>query len=96
MDCYELVWKRSAERELRKLPREVIAALVLLAEGLVCDPYPPGARWRPAYLAGALRRLPPDLHRRGRPAGRAGHPRRSSARGVSLNLCRPGLAPERR
>lgn len=49
MDCYELVWKRSAERELRKLPREVIAALVLLAEGLVCDPYPPGAR----KLAGA-------------------------------------------
>lgn len=44
MAFYRLVWKPSAERELRKLPREVIARLVALAESLAHDPYPPGAK----------------------------------------------------
>ncbi len=49
MACFEVVWKRSAERELRKLPREAIAHLIALAESLATDPRPPGAR----KLAGA-------------------------------------------
>lgn len=44
MASYELIWKPSAEKELRKLPREVIARLVELAESLVANPFPPGAR----------------------------------------------------
>lgn len=44
MAFYKLVWKPSAERELRKLPREVIARLVALAESLARDPYPPDAK----------------------------------------------------
>jgi mRNA interferase RelE/StbE len=44
MACYSLVWKRSAERELRKLPREVIMRLVALAESLRQDPFPSGVK----------------------------------------------------
>ncbi|TAN51981.1 MAG: type II toxin-antitoxin system RelE/ParE family toxin [Methylococcaceae bacterium] len=44
MACYRLVWKSSAEKELRKLPREVISRLVELAETLVVNPFPLGAR----------------------------------------------------
>ena len=48
MDRYELVWKRG-RAGAAQAPREVIAALVLLAEGLCAIRYPPGAR----KLAGA-------------------------------------------
>lgn len=44
MASFRLVWKPSAERELRKLPREAIARLVSLAESLAANPYPPGAK----------------------------------------------------
>lgn len=44
MACYELIWKTSAERELRKLPRDAIARLVETAGTLATNPYPPGAR----------------------------------------------------
>ncbi len=44
MGSYRLVWKRSAERELRKLPRETVRRLVEAAERLRDDPFPPGAR----------------------------------------------------
>ena len=44
MASYRLVWKRSAEKELRALPREVVTRIVRLAEALVDDPYPSGAR----------------------------------------------------
>ena len=44
MGSYRLVWKRSAERELRKLPRETVRRLVEAAERLTDDPFPPGAR----------------------------------------------------
>lgn len=43
MDSYSLKWKPSAERELRKLPRPVIARLVERIEGLQRNPYPQGA-----------------------------------------------------
>jgi mRNA interferase RelE/StbE len=46
MASYKLVWKLSAEKELRRLPREMIARLHLLAlaESLAKNPYPPGSR----------------------------------------------------
>lgn len=44
MASYKLHWKRSAEKELRKLPREVIGRLVNLAESLTENPLPPGVR----------------------------------------------------
>lgn len=50
MACYDLRWKRSAEKELRQLPREVIARLVTLAETLRQNPFPHGSR----KLAGTL------------------------------------------
>lgn len=49
MASYKLVWRTSAERELRKLPREVIARMVDLAASLADDPFPQGA----VKLAGA-------------------------------------------
>ena len=44
MACYELRWKRSAEKELRQLPREAIARLVALAESLRENPFPQGSK----------------------------------------------------
>lgn len=49
MASYRLVWRRSAERELRKLPRDVIGRLIDLAGGLADNPFPQGA----VKLAGA-------------------------------------------
>lgn len=43
MTSYKLVWRTSAERELRKLPREIIGRMVDLATALAEDPYPQGA-----------------------------------------------------
>lgn len=43
MACYKVVWRASAERELRKLPRDVIASLVRLASTLAVTPFPHGA-----------------------------------------------------
>ena len=44
MACYRLVRKRSAEKELRVLPREAVSRIVKLAEALREDPYPAGSR----------------------------------------------------
>ena len=44
MASYKLVWKPSAERELRKLPRDAIARVLALAESLTAQPYPPGVK----------------------------------------------------
>ena len=44
MASYEVVWKGSAEKELRKLPREAIRRLIDLATTLATDPYPQGTR----------------------------------------------------
>lgn len=43
MDSYSLKWKPSAERELRKLPKPIIARLVARIEDLQRNPYPQGA-----------------------------------------------------
>jgi mRNA interferase RelE/StbE len=44
MASYNLIWKRSAEKELRNLPREVTLKLLKLAESLTVNPFPSGAR----------------------------------------------------
>lgn len=44
MACYRLIWKASAEKELRKLPHAVICRLVELAESLADNPFPAGCR----------------------------------------------------
>jgi mRNA interferase RelE/StbE len=49
MVSYKVVWRASAERELRKLPREIVAHMVDLAASLANDPLPHGA----VKLAGA-------------------------------------------
>ena len=44
MACYNIRWKSSAARELRKLPKDVIARLIADIELLASDPFPSGAR----------------------------------------------------
>ncbi len=44
MASYSLVWRRSAEKELRALPKDAIGRRVALAESLRDDPLPPGTR----------------------------------------------------
>ena len=44
MSGYELRWKRSALKELRKLPKQAVIKLVALAEALINEPYPSGCR----------------------------------------------------
>lgn len=44
MSRYTLRWKRSALKELEKLPKTTIAKLVALAESLVDEPHPDGCR----------------------------------------------------
>ncbi len=44
MALYRLTWKTSAEKDLRRLPREVIGRLITIAEGLMENPFPPGVR----------------------------------------------------
>ena len=44
MASYSLVWRRSAEKELRALPKDAIGRLVALAESLRDDPLPRGTR----------------------------------------------------
>lgn len=48
MASYKVVWRTSAERELSKLPREIIASMVELAATLANDSFPHAA----AKLAG--------------------------------------------
>ncbi|MBI3775003.1 MAG: type II toxin-antitoxin system RelE/ParE family toxin [Gammaproteobacteria bacterium] len=44
MASYKLLWKRSAEKELRTFPRDVIAKVILAAESLTENPFPSGVR----------------------------------------------------
>ena len=44
MVSYRIVWKRKAEKELRKLPRETIRQLWELASMLENDPFPQGVK----------------------------------------------------
>lgn len=43
MATYKIEWRRSAAKEIRKLPKEVIRRVLLAVEGLAVDPNPPGA-----------------------------------------------------
>ena len=42
MAFYQIEWKRSAVKELRRLPKEVIKRVMAAVEGLAFDPVPPG------------------------------------------------------
>ena len=44
MASFEIEWKRSASRELRKLPRDVMPRIISAVDGLASDPYPTGSR----------------------------------------------------
>ena len=44
MASFSIQWKRSAEKELRRLPKEAIARIVHAVEDLSRNPYPPGVR----------------------------------------------------
>ena len=42
MASYKLIWKRTAEKELRKIPRDAVSLLLELAESLIENPFPAG------------------------------------------------------
>ncbi|NOT62023.1 MAG: type II toxin-antitoxin system RelE/ParE family toxin [Acidobacteria bacterium] len=44
MDSYSIEWKRSAVKELKALPKEMIARIVASVEQLADDPYPVGVK----------------------------------------------------
>lgn len=44
MDTYKIEWKRSAIKELEKLPRPMISKIVSAVENLSSSPYPHGVR----------------------------------------------------
>lgn len=44
MATYQIKWKTSALRELKKIDKKMIPRIVSLAESLVADPFPSGAR----------------------------------------------------
>ena len=44
MASYRIEWKRSAQRELRKLPRPMIEKVAVAVEKLAYNPRPHGAR----------------------------------------------------
>ncbi|WP_062265265.1 type II toxin-antitoxin system RelE family toxin [Endozoicomonas arenosclerae] len=44
MSRYSLRWKRSALKELKKLPKTTVVKLVALAESLELEPFPSGCK----------------------------------------------------
>lgn len=44
MSRFVLRWKKSAQKQLRRLPKATVIKLVALAESLVNDPHPDGCR----------------------------------------------------
>src|SRR5438094_133394 len=44
MDSYNIEWKHSAARELRKLPREAVLRILQAVEPLATEPYPQGQK----------------------------------------------------
>ena len=44
MDTYKIEWKRSATKELEKLPRPMISKIVSAVDNLSSNPYPQGVR----------------------------------------------------
>lgn len=49
MNLFTIEWKRSAVKELKRLPKDVVARLLKAVEGLRADPFPDGVH----KLAGA-------------------------------------------
>lgn len=44
MGSYRIEWKRSAAKELKKLPPEAVRRILHAVAGLAVDPYPSGVR----------------------------------------------------
>ncbi|WP_456474556.1 type II toxin-antitoxin system RelE family toxin [Candidatus Pyrohabitans sp.] len=44
MDSYEIRWKNSAERDLRKIDSQHVPRIIKAVESLVDDPFPPQRR----------------------------------------------------
>ena len=44
MASYQIEWKRSAVKELKKLPKDSIPRIIKVVEKLSTDPYPEGVR----------------------------------------------------
>ncbi|NJN45124.1 MAG: type II toxin-antitoxin system RelE/ParE family toxin [Anaerolineae bacterium] len=44
MDSYQIEWKHSAQKELRKLPAEMIQKIIEAVDALRENPFPPGCR----------------------------------------------------
>ena len=44
MGSYNIEWKHSAARELRRLPREAVLRILQAVEQLATEPYPHGVR----------------------------------------------------
>lgn len=44
MESYKVEWKRSAIKELRKLPQDAVLRILKAVEQLPENPYPPGVR----------------------------------------------------
>ena len=44
MDSYRIEWKRSAIKELKSLPKEVVARIVQAVGQLTENPFPPGVK----------------------------------------------------
>jgi mRNA interferase RelE/StbE len=44
MDTYKVEWKRSAIKELEKLPRPMISKIVSAVDNLSSNPFPQGVR----------------------------------------------------
>jgi mRNA interferase RelE/StbE len=44
MGSYQIEWKRSAVKELRKLPRPIISKIVAAVDSLILNPRPQGVR----------------------------------------------------
>ena len=44
MDTYKIEWRRSAIKELEKLPRPIISKIVSAVDNLSSNPYPEGVR----------------------------------------------------
>ena len=44
MGSYQIEWKRSAVKELRKLPRSMLSKIVKAVDDLSLNPYPQGVR----------------------------------------------------
>lgn len=44
MDSYKIEWKRSAVKELRNLPKDVLAKILRAVEELSENPYPSGVK----------------------------------------------------